>query len=149
MIGQHRVHMRNLRCWQWKSQSRRPESACRRPSSHACSLHHSGARGPTQPQFSKKTQKSLGVHKTLVRKIWSHPPPPRKGPKMRKNCTNQKKILQIDTLSGGGGTRFYGQNDFIDIWPIVEKKRSENESGMARVRSADLNGPKWTIFWSI
>ena len=62
-------------------------------------------------------QKSLGVHKILVRKIW-FPPPPRKGPKMRKNCRNQYKILKIDTFSVGE-TRFYGQNDFMDIWAFL------------------------------
>ena len=35
-------------------------------------------------------QKSLGVHRILVRKIWfSNPLPPEKGPQMRQNCTNQ------------------------------------------------------------
>ena len=61
-------------------------------------------------------QKSLGVHKNLICKIWLYPPPP-KGPTMRNNCTNQYKILKIDTSSGGGEgeTRFYGQIDFMDI----------------------------------
>ena len=36
----------------------------------------------------EKIQKSLGVHKILVRKI-GLTPLPRKGPKMTKNCTNQ------------------------------------------------------------
>ena len=45
--------------------------------------------------------------------------PPPKGPKMRKNCTNQKKILEIDTFSGGGETQLYGQNDFMDIWAFL------------------------------
>ena len=34
-----------------------------------------------------KFQKSLGVQKILVNKIWFNPP--RRGPKTRKNCTNQ------------------------------------------------------------
>ena len=38
---------------------------------------------------------------------------------MRKKCTNQYKILKIDTFSGEGGTRFYGQNDFMDIWAFL------------------------------
>ena len=50
-------------------------------------------------------QKSLGVHKILVRKIWFYPPP-RKGPKMRKNCTNQQKILKLDTFGRGGERKF-------------------------------------------
>ena len=31
------------------------------------------------------------------------PPPPRKGPKMRKNRTNPQNILKVDTFSSGGG----------------------------------------------
>ena len=59
---------------------------------------------------------SLGVHKILVRKIWFYPPPKRA--KMRKNCTNQWKILKIDTFSAGG-TLFYGQHDLMDIWAFL------------------------------
>ena len=41
------------------------------------------------------------------------PPPPQTGPKMKKNCTNQYKILKIVTFCGGGEAilwtkRFYG-----------------------------------------
>ena len=46
---------------------------------------------------------------------------------MRKNCTNQYKILNIDTFSaggGGGGTRFYGQNAFMDIWAFLIEKEA-------------------------
>ena len=40
---------------------------------------------------------------------------------MRKNCTNQYKILKIDTFSpGGGGTRFYGQNDFMGVSDVQQ-----------------------------
>ena len=52
-----------------------------------------------------------------LRKVWASikflsakfglPPPPRKGPEMRKNSTNQYKILKIDTFSGG-------KRDFVD-----------------------------------
>ena len=38
---------------------------------------------------------------------------------MRKSCTNQYRILKIDTLFGEGGTQFYGQNDFMDIWAFL------------------------------
>ena len=33
----------------------------------------------------------------------------------------QEKIHKSDTFSGGGGgeTRFYGQNDFMDIWAFL------------------------------
>ena len=41
---------------------------------------------------------------------------------MRKDYTNQWKILKIDTFFGGGGeTQFYGQNDFMDIWAFLIK----------------------------
>ena len=70
-------------------------------------------------------QKRLGVHKILVRKIWLNPPPP-KGPKMRKNCTNQYKPLKLTLFAGGGGTRFYGQNDFMDIWAFLNSQNREN-----------------------
>ena len=47
---------------------------------------------------------------------------------MRKTCTNQYKILKIDTFSGaGGGTRFYGQNNFMDTWAFL---KLENPSGI-------------------
>ena len=47
-------------------------------------------------------------------------PPPRKGPEMRKNCTNQQKILKLTLfLRGGGETQFDGQNDFMDIWAFL------------------------------
>ena len=41
---------------------------------------------------------------------------------MRKNCTNQHKLLKSDTFSGGGGgeTQLYGPNDFIDIWAFLK-----------------------------
>ena len=42
----------------------------------------------------------------------------RKGSRMRENCTNQCKILKIDTFSGGG-TQFYAQNDLMDIWAFL------------------------------
>ena len=63
-------------------------------------------------------QKSLGVPKILVRKIWFYSPPPRKGPKMRKNYTNQYKILKIDTFSRGGNAILW-TNDFMDIWAFL------------------------------
>ena len=48
-------------------------------------------------------------------------PPPRKGPKLRKNCTNQYKILKLTLFpGGGGGARFYGQNDFMDVWAFLK-----------------------------
>ena len=47
-------------------------------------------------------QKSLGVHKILVRKIWFyHPHPPPKMAQNDENCTNLKKL----TLFSGGGER--------------------------------------------
>ena len=62
--------------------------------------------------FFRKVRVSI---KFLSAKFVFTPPPPRKGPKMRKNCTNRYKILKIDTFSGGGGwtailwaKRFYG-----------------------------------------
>ena len=46
---------------------------------------------------------------------------PPKGRKMRKNCTNQYKILKIDTFPAGGGEkRFNGHNDFMDIWAFLK-----------------------------
>ena len=68
---------------------------------------------------SPSITESLGVRKILVRKIWFNPPPPRKVPKTRKNCTNQQRILKIDTFPGGGKKRLYGQNDFMDIWAFL------------------------------
>ena len=43
----------------------------------------------TFKKFRAFYQNGLGVHKIFVRKIWFTPPPPEKGPKMRKHCTNQ------------------------------------------------------------
>ena len=63
----------------------------------------------------------------FIRKVWASlkfvsakfgfTPTPRKGPKLRKNCTNQYKILKIDTFSGGGGRNF--MEDFMDIWAFL------------------------------
>ena len=41
---------------------------------------------------------------------------------MRKNFANQYKVIKIDTFRGGGegGTLFYGQNDFMDIWAFLK-----------------------------
>ena len=66
-------------------------------------------------------QKSLGVHKNSLSAKFGSPPPPGKRPRMRRNCTNQYEILKIDTFSGGGGgeTRLYGQDDFMDIWAFL------------------------------
>ena len=73
--------------------------------------------------FSLKKFRKVGVStKFLSAKFSFTPPPPRKGPKMTKNCTNQEKILKIDTFSGGGGreTQCYGQNGFMDIWAFLK-----------------------------
>ena len=63
----------------------------------------------------------VGLANAKIRKVWvsikflsakfgfTTPPPQKKGPKMKKNCTNQKKILKIDTFLGGGG-----EHNFMD-----------------------------------
>ena len=53
-------------------------------------------------------QKSLGVHKILVRKIWLTPP----------NVKSQDRHFLWG--GGGGGKRFYGQTDFVDIWAFLK-----------------------------
>ena len=73
--------------------------------------HHIPAVTLTEDSFSWKgllskdsarVQKSLGVHKILVRKIWFNPP--RKGLKTREKLYKSVENLQIDTFSGGGDT---------------------------------------------
>ena len=60
------------------------------------------------------------------------PPPPKKKAKMRKNCTNQQKILKLDTFSGGRGeTQFYGQNDLMDTWAFLIFLSLESEKVFA------------------
>ena len=64
--------------------------------------------------------------KFLSAKFGVTPPPPRKGPKMRKNCTNQYKILKIDTFSGGG------KRDCMDktiLWTSYAKSPPERVPG--------------------
>ena len=51
---------------------------------------------------------------------------------MRKNCTNQYKILKIDTLSGGGKRDFFGQNDFMDIWVFLMKTSTKQKCDRGR-----------------
>ena len=69
-----------------------------------------------------QNQKSLGVHKILVRKIWS----PLKRAQNEEKLYKPVDFLKIDTFPGGGWTRFYGQNDFMDIWAFLrEVRRSE------------------------
>ena len=82
-------------------------------------------------QFSTCPMFTCFISCPIIRKVWvsikvlsakfGFPPPP-KGPKMRKNCTNQYKILKIDTFSGGGGgnailwtKRFYGHVGVSEI----------------------------------
>ena len=76
----------------------------------------SGARGPPQFCKQKKTpriwadifQKSLGVHKIIVREIWVSPPK-KKGPKWEKTVQISIKSSKVTLFWGGGGKR-----DFMD-----------------------------------
>ena len=94
---------------------------------------------------------SLGVHNILVRKTWFYPPP-QKGCKMRKTCTNQYKIPQSELISKsfrGGGTRFYGQNDFMDICqktvPGRVRVKFAHEKATKKPRKSNEKGPN-TVF---
>ena len=62
-------------------------------------------------------QKSLGVHEILVRKIWFYPPPKRA----------QNEEILYKSVENHQGTRFYGQNDFMDIWAFLIQGRAKNE----------------------
>ena len=46
---------------------------------------------------------------------FTSPPPPPKKAQNEEKLYKSVEILKIDTISGGGETRFYGQNDFMDI----------------------------------
>ena len=92
-------------------------------------------------------QKSLGVHEILVCKTWFNTPP--KGPKMRKNSSNQQKILKIDAFFRGGGDaflwtqRFYGHlgvSEFLNKNQGFLAKRFHAKRLLAdpRLRSAGL-----------
>ena len=59
-------------------------------------------------------QKSLGVHNVFSAKF-GFPPPPEKDPKWGKTVQISIKSSKV-TLFPGGGTQFYGQNNFMDIW---------------------------------
>ena len=85
---------------------------CKRWPSHGSDRVIAERRHRCESGSRAKPQKSPGVHKILVRKILVPPPPPtpKKGTKIRKKCTNQRKILKIDTFSGGGGS----ERNFID-----------------------------------
>ena len=50
---------------------------------------------------------------------------------MRKNCTNQQKILEIETFfrGGGGETRFYGLVDVSDIFYFFCSGEGRGEQG--------------------
>ena len=51
-------------------------------------------------------QKSLGVHKILVRKTSFYPPPPRKGPKWEKTVQIIRTSSQLTLVRGGGESSF-------------------------------------------
>ena len=74
----------------------------------------------TNHQGALISQKSLGVHKNSCPQNLVTPPP-QKEPKMRKTVQISRKILKIDTFSGGGGAQFHGQSDFMDIWTFLNK----------------------------
>ena len=71
-----------------------------------------------------KTQKSLGVHKILVRKIWfPHPP--------GKRAQNEEKLFKsVENPQNWhffrGGTQVYGQNDFMDIRAFLKNFGQKN-----------------------
>ena len=73
-------------------------------------------------------QKSLGVHKILVRKIWFYPPPPKRAPKWGKTLQINRKSAKL-RLFRGGETQFYGQNDFMDIWVFLSFEDFKNRHG--------------------
>ena len=69
-----------------------------------------------------------GQHASKLRKVWVSinscpqnlvtPPHPKKGPKWGKTVQISLKSSKL-TLFPGGGTQFYGQNDFMDIWGFL------------------------------
>ena len=106
------------------------------------------------PILQAFSQRSLGVHKILVRKNRVSSPPPEKGPKFGKNCTNQYKILKIDTFSGGGGgnailwtKRFYGHLGVSDFRERRPAKRSRGEAPAADCQKrSEYQTPK-SVSW--
>ena len=85
-----------------------------------------------------KSQKSLGAHKILFRKIWFYPPPPtEKRPKWGKTV-QISIIFKIETFSGGGAgnailwkKRFYGHLGVSEkgcsfSYVLSKKSRSKN-----------------------
>ena len=58
--------------------------------------------------------------KFLSAKFGFTPPPSPKRTQNEEKMYKSVKNLKIDTFSGGGGgTRIYGQNDFMDIWAFL------------------------------
>ena len=83
----------------------------RPPPPHIYYVVNPSLRGKTPVFFPGKCQKSMGVHKILVRKIWFYPPPPaEKGRKWGKTVQISGKSSKLTLFRGGGGERnFMGQ----------------------------------------
>ena len=95
---------------------------------------------PSGSDRSATFQKSLGVHIIRVRKIWFHPPAPKRAQNEEELYKSVENPHDWEIVRGGGnpqnweifrggvkssklrdfpawrGTQFYGQNDFMDIW---------------------------------
>ena len=73
----------------------------------------------------KSISEQSGLSINFLSAKFGFTPPPRKGGKTFKLVENPQKI---DTFSaGGGGTQFYGQSDFMDIWAFLNIRKKTIE----------------------
>ena len=89
-------------------------------------------------------QKSLGVHKILVRKIWFYPPPPRKRAQKEEKLYKSVENPQSWHFFGGGGDailwtkRFYGHLGVSEAWVLIVGDSPKGPSRTKNISDSEL-----------